>query len=84
MDWELEWIIGSGVFLDQPWKGVVKLSKMLASAVNECLAYDPQLTPAETPVLLCLAEKTRPGRLPDLDNRIYIEIQKDRDRRGRA
>jgi len=77
MDSGGEWIMGSGVELEQPWRGVSKLSKMLASALRECASSVPDFRLDQVPILLCLAEKDRPGRFDDLNNQVYIETQKE-------
>ena len=77
MDSGGEWIMGSSVPLEKPWRGTKKLSKMLASALRECIAGDFQLGLEEIPVLICLAENDRPGRLADLEDSVFSEIQAD-------
>jgi 3-oxoacyl-[acyl-carrier-protein] synthase-1 len=72
-----EWIMGSSVPLEKPWRGTKKLSKMLASVLQECISSEPMFTLEETPVLLCLAENDRPGRLADLEERIILETQEE-------
>lgn len=72
-----EWIVGSAVPLDQPWRGQTKLVKMLAGAVGECLDLVPE-TPAEAiPLIVCVAEHDRPGRLTGLDNSLFFELQRE-------
>lgn len=70
-----EWIIGSSVELDQPWRGETKLIKMAAMAIRECLAENPSIETEETPLLLCLAEKERSGRIIQDDNQLFIALQ---------
>ena len=70
MDSGGEWIMGSSVPLEKPWRGIPKLAKMLASVLRECIACEPSLNINKVPILLCLAEEDRPGRLQDLDNQI--------------
>lgn len=77
MDSGGEWIIGSSVPLDQPWRGITKLAKMLASAVNECAACAPGVNLTDVPVLICVAEKDRPGRLQDIEQELYDTAQKE-------
>lgn len=71
MDSGGEWIIGSQVPLEQPWRGVPKLLHMIVPAIRECLEQaqeiDYLVRPERIGLLLCLAEKDRPGRLPGLD-----------------
>ncbi len=76
MDKGGEWIIGCEVPLEQPWRGRAKLVKMLAPAIRECLSDpDAKTDPAATPLLLCVAEADRPGRLAGLDDELFHEVQ---------
>ncbi len=70
-----EWILGCQVPLEQPWRGRLKLLKMLALAVRECVANVPQLNLKQVPLLLCVAEAERPGRLANLDNSLLTDLQ---------
>lgn len=74
MDSGGEWIIGSEVPLEQPWRGIEKLSQMAAMAVKDCL-WNQESPLSQIPVLLCLAETDRPGRLDGLDERLSQRIQ---------
>ncbi len=74
MDRGGEWIIGCEVPLEQPWRGKAKLIKMAASAIRECLEGNPQIKPANTPLLLCLSENERKGRVIDDDNRFFLDL----------
>jgi 3-oxoacyl-[acyl-carrier-protein] synthase-1 len=77
MDSGGEWIMGSSVPMERPWRGIEKLSKMLASALQECLSSDSTLNLEEIPILFCLAEKDRPGRFAELEDRIFLETQEE-------
>ncbi len=77
MDAGGEWIIGSSVPLEQPWRGVTKLTKMAASVLQECIACEPKLSLEQVPILFCLAEKERPGRLHDLNDQVYLQTQRE-------
>jgi 3-oxoacyl-[acyl-carrier-protein] synthase-1 len=77
MDSGGEWIIGSSVSMEKPWRGTEKLSKMLALALQECLSSDSTLSLEEIPIIFCLAEKERPGRLAELEERIFRETQEE-------
>jgi 3-oxoacyl-[acyl-carrier-protein] synthase-1 len=72
-----EWIIGSTVPLEQPWRGQAKLVKMLAGPVRECLDLIPEAKPEDIPLLVCVAERDRPGRLDGLDNSLFFELQRE-------
>ncbi|MCU7905713.1 MAG: hypothetical protein KZQ76_07580 [Candidatus Thiodiazotropha sp. (ex Epidulcina cf. delphinae)] len=75
MDSGGEWIIGCEAPLDQPWRGRAKLIKMAMAAIRECLEEVGDIEPANTPLLLCLAEQTRPGRTIDDDNQLFLDLQ---------
>jgi 3-oxoacyl-[acyl-carrier-protein] synthase-1 len=75
MDSGGEWIIGSQVPLEQPWRGLPKLLHMVVPAIQECLAQVHDTTPDQIPLLLCVAEKERPGRVEGLDDQLLPQIQ---------
>jgi len=66
-----EWILGSEVPLERPWRGQAKLAKLLAGALKECLDLAPDVASTDIPLLLCVAEQDRPGRLDGLSNSLY-------------
>lgn len=70
-----DWVIGSPVPLDPPVRGRQKLVHLAAAAVRECLAGAPGIKASATPLLLCVAEPGRPGRLDGLDDRLFAEVQ---------
>ncbi|MEE1892525.1 hypothetical protein V0R51_06400 [Pseudomonas otitidis] len=70
-----EWLLGASVPFEQPWRGRIKLVKMAARAIAEALASTPGVDPQKTPLLLCVAEEERPGRLPNLDRSLLREIE---------
>lgn len=70
-------IVAHGVQLDQPWRGRRKLVKMAALAIEECLVGVPREEWKQIPLLLCVAERDRPGRLEGLDDKLFFEIQQD-------
>jgi 3-oxoacyl-[acyl-carrier-protein] synthase I len=70
-----EWIIGSQVPLEQPWRGLPRLVHLAVPAIRECLAHIGKVKPEEIPLLLCVAEKERPGRLEGLDDELFHLIQ---------
>lgn len=77
MDSEGEWIMAHSVPLEQPWRGRAKLVKMASMALAECLAVLPRERWSETPVLLCVAEPDRPGRLEGIDQELLTELQEE-------
>jgi 3-oxoacyl-[acyl-carrier-protein] synthase I len=74
MDKGGEWIIGSQVPLEQPWRGLPKLVHMVVPAIRECLAQAGRVTPEMIPLLLCVAEKERPGRIEGLDDQLFHDV----------
>ena len=72
-----EWILAHQVPLEQPWRGRVKLAKMAAMAITECLEPLPPDTWPKIPVILCVAERERPGRLEGLDDRLSLDIEQE-------
>lgn len=69
-----EWIMGSIVPLEQPWRGLAKMTNLVVPAIQESLAG--VRLPQGSPLLLflCVAEKERPGRLEGLDDRLFEEV----------
>jgi 3-oxoacyl-[acyl-carrier-protein] synthase I len=68
-----EWIIGSEVPLEEPWRSIPKLARLLAGPLRECLGLVPEVPPESVPVLLCVAEEDRPGRLEDLGTPLFFQ-----------
>ena len=75
MDKGGEWIIGSMVPLDQPWRGKSKLLQFAVSVIRECLSSAENIPVHRTVLLLCTAEIDRPGRLQDIDEGLLEEIE---------
>ncbi len=75
MDKGGEWIIGSQVPLEQPWRGLPKLLHLVVPAIRECLAHAGNVAPGQIPLLLCVAEEERPGRLQGLDDQLFQDVQ---------
>ena len=44
-----DWLVGSAVELEEPWRGMTKLSKMAARAVRECFDAAPEEAPERQP-----------------------------------
>lgn len=72
-----EWIMVHQVPLAKPWRGRTKLVKMATMAIAECLEGVPRETWGTMPLLLCVAERERPGRLEGLDDQLLLEIQQE-------
>ncbi len=72
-----EWIMGHQVPLPQPWRGLTRLSKMAAMAIDEALQHVPKAEWGQLPMLLCVAERERPGRMAGLDDQLFLMIQEE-------
>src|SRR5882724_593189 len=66
-----EMIMAHQVLLDRPWRGLTKLTKMAAMAIEECLASDAHIDWSRLPVLLCTAEQNRPGRVAGINEQLF-------------
>ena len=77
MDSGGEWIMGCEVPLEKPWRGRTKLIRMAASAITEVLQGNADIVPEQTPLLLCLAEQSRPGRVFEDDNQLFLDLQQE-------
>jgi len=75
MDAGGEWLMVAEVPLEQPWRGETKLIKMAVAAINECLEKSGEVVTEEIPLLLCLAESERPGRVIQDDNQFFLDLQ---------
>ncbi len=78
MDEGGEWMLGCEVPLEQPWRGVVKLAKMLAMALLEC-AEQGAINLVDTSIVLCPSETERSGRFAHLSSKIFEQTQKELD-----
>jgi 3-oxoacyl-[acyl-carrier-protein] synthase I len=67
-------IIGSPVALDPPCWGQELLLEMLRRAVQECAA-GASASPGSLPLLLCVAERDRPGRTDRVEYELFAELQ---------
>ncbi|MCG7986066.1 MAG: hypothetical protein JAY64_02575 [Candidatus Thiodiazotropha weberae] len=77
MDRDGEWILGCEVPMEKPWRGKTKLLKMAAAAIGEVIQDNPGINLVETPLLLCLAEHSRPGRIIDDDAQFFLDLQQE-------
>jgi 3-oxoacyl-[acyl-carrier-protein] synthase-1 len=74
LDGSGEWIMGCTVPLEETWRGRLKLIKMAAYAIRECLYSNRDVIPTATPLLLCLSEHARKGRVIDNDNEFFLDL----------
>lgn len=72
-----EWLMGHQVPLPQPWRGMARLAKMAAMAIEEALQQVPKADWGKFPMLLCVAERERPGRMAGLDEQLFLMIQRE-------
>jgi 3-oxoacyl-[acyl-carrier-protein] synthase-1 len=68
-------LMGVQVPLQRVWRGRTKLLHMLIAAISECLGRVPQATLGPLPLMLCVAEKERVGRLEGLDDMLFHELR---------
>jgi 3-oxoacyl-[acyl-carrier-protein] synthase-1 len=69
-----EWIMGSMVPLEQPWRGLAKMTHLVVPAIQECLAGVTFPRGGQLLLLLCVAESERPGRLDGLNDKLFEEV----------
>jgi len=71
-----ELLCGGRVPLPQWSRALDKYADLLAAVVYQCFqAADPgPVTPEDLPILVCVAEPARPGRLSGLDDRLLEEL----------
>jgi 3-oxoacyl-[acyl-carrier-protein] synthase-1 len=69
-------IVGSEVPLEEPWQGPTRLARMLCAVIRQSFEADPALEPEHTPVIICIAERGRPGRYRELKQRLADEVRK--------
>jgi 3-oxoacyl-[acyl-carrier-protein] synthase-1 len=67
-------LMGVQVPLQRLWRGRAKLLRMLIPAITECLDQAPQASQGPLPLMLCVAEKERAGRLEGLDDELFHEL----------
>lgn len=71
------WIMAHQVDLDRPCFGLTKLTRMAALAIEEALQDLNKDQWRRLPLLLCVAEAERPGRLEGLDDQLLKQIQNE-------
>lgn len=70
-------IFAHQVILDRPWRGTAKLAQMAVMSIEESLSNVPRADWGQFPLLLCVAERDRPGRLDGLDEDLFVTIQQE-------
>lgn len=76
-----QWIGAHQVPLQKAWQGRARLAELAAMAIEEALQDWPSERDYTLPLLLCVAEPDRPGRLQGLDDQLFTEIQELTHRR---
>lgn len=71
------WIMAHQVELDRPCSGLTKLAKMAALAIEGALQHLDKSEWQRLPILLCVADAKRPGRLVGLDDQLLAQIQNE-------
>jgi 3-oxoacyl-[acyl-carrier-protein] synthase-1 len=77
IDSEGQWVMGHQVPLESSWQGLAKLARMAAMAVDEAMSVMPASLWSRVPLLLCVAETDRPGRVDGLDDRLLSMIEQE-------
>jgi 3-oxoacyl-[acyl-carrier-protein] synthase-1 len=72
---EGDFLLAHEVPLERPWRGHERLARMAAMAIEEALGATARAEWASVPLILCLAEPERPGRDPDLEDRVFSTIE---------
>lgn len=75
MDSTGEWIAAHQVWPEAGERGIAKLARMAATAIEEALDGLPKGQWADIPLLLCVAESERVGRPENLDIDIFEQIE---------
>lgn len=69
------WILAHQVTLERPSSGLPKLAQMATLAIEEAMQDVPIDQWPRVPLLLCVAEADRPGRMVGLDDQLLAAIQ---------
>jgi 3-oxoacyl-[acyl-carrier-protein] synthase I len=72
-----EWIVAAQIPLAQASRGLVKLARLLGMAIHECVAPLGAVDRTAIPLLLCVAEQERAGRLDGLDAELIAQLETD-------
>jgi 3-oxoacyl-[acyl-carrier-protein] synthase-1 len=68
-------LLACSVPLERPVRGLERLVQLAASPISECLLDASGAKAEEIPLLLCVAEPTRPGRMEDLEGPLLERLQ---------
>ncbi len=75
MDSTGTWIMAHQVELKDENPGLTKLARMAATVIDEVLSEVPRCEWPGIALLLCVAERERPGRIDGLEDRLFEQIQ---------
>jgi 3-oxoacyl-[acyl-carrier-protein] synthase-1 len=70
-------VLAHQVLFDKPWRDLPKLTRMVTLAIVESLREIPASEWPELPLLLCVAEPQRPGRIDRLEERLIDAIGRE-------
>lgn len=70
-----EWIIAHGVETPEGVAGLDRLSLMAVQAAHEALAAVPAAEWPTIALLMCVAERDRPGRMAGLEDTLFEQVQ---------
>jgi 3-oxoacyl-[acyl-carrier-protein] synthase-1 len=71
-----EWIVAASVPLTPALRGREKLAHLAASSIKECLTVLGGISTDRIPLLLCVAEDGRPGRIPGLNGTLLSDVSR--------
>lgn len=74
-----KWIMAHEVPLVPPLRGLGRLARMAVMAIQEALEGMPPEQWGQLPLILCVAEPARPGRLAGLENELFMQIAQECD-----
>jgi 3-oxoacyl-[acyl-carrier-protein] synthase-1 len=69
-----EWIMSHTTPLEVELRGIDKLARMAAMAIEEAMTHVPRDEWTKIPLLLCVAESSRAGRTASLDESLFERI----------
>ena len=72
-------VMAQQVVLEQPWRGLPKLARMATMAIEEALKEAAIAQWHALPLVLCVAESGRPGRLDGLESELRRMIEAELD-----
>jgi 3-oxoacyl-[acyl-carrier-protein] synthase-1 len=75
VDEDGEWLLGHSAPVRAPSQGVERVALLAAAALRDCMEDMGQLECAGCPLVLCLAEMTRPGRIEGLNSGLRMRIE---------